>query len=81
MHFSTVIYSARSSLRKLVSDMRQLAGTRTRYRRAYAAPLAGLSFGAAEYRLAEKKHLEHSGIRFVPDDQMPPGVCPDTPNL
>ncbi len=29
--------------------MRQLAGTKTRYRRAHAAPLAGLIFARAEY--------------------------------
>ena len=33
-----------------MSGMRQLAGTKTRYRRAYAAPLAGLSFGRAAYK-------------------------------
>ncbi len=34
--------------RQLASGMRQLAGTRTRYRRAYDAPLAGLISGRVE---------------------------------
>ena len=36
-------------MRALASGMRQLAGTKTRYRRAYATPLAGLISGRAEY--------------------------------
>ena len=40
----------RSSLRDLASGMRKLAGTKTTYRRAYAAPLAGLNADCAEYR-------------------------------
>ena len=43
------LYSARSSVRELASAMRLLAGTRTRYRRAHAAPLAGLISGRAKY--------------------------------
>ncbi len=37
-------------VKQLASGMRQLAGTRTRHRRAHAAPLAGLISGRAEYR-------------------------------
>ena len=37
---------------ELVSGMRQLAGTRTRYRKAHTAPLAGLVFGRAKYNAA-----------------------------
>jgi len=39
----------RSCVRELASGMRQLAGTKTRYRRADAAPLTGLISGSAEY--------------------------------
>ena len=35
-------------MRQLASGMRQLAGTKTRYRRAHAAPLAGLISGRVE---------------------------------
>ncbi len=38
-----------SSVRELASGMRQLAGTKTRYRRAHAAPLAGITSGRAKY--------------------------------
>lgn len=37
-------------MRELASGMRQLAGTKTMYRRAHAAPLAGLISGRAEYK-------------------------------
>ncbi len=33
----------------LASGMRQHAGTRTKYRRAHAAPLTGVIFGRVEY--------------------------------
>jgi|GEM_PF-3843550 len=39
-------YSPRGRVRELASGMRQLAGTKTRYRRAHAAPLASLISGA-----------------------------------
>ena len=48
----TDLYSARSRVIELASGMRQLAGTRTRYRRAHAAPLAGLISGRAKYNSA-----------------------------
>ncbi len=41
--------------------MRQLAGTKTRYRRAHAAPLAGLISDRAEY----KKRIWDVVLRFV----------------
>ena len=43
------LYATRPGLRALASGMRQLAGTRTRYRRAHATPLAQLVSGRAEY--------------------------------
>ena len=46
-------YSMWSGLRALASGMRQLAGTRTRYRRAHATPLAGLTQTRAKYQLLE----------------------------
>ena len=55
------LYSARSSVRELESGMRQLAGTRTRYRRAHAAPLAGLISGRAKYK-ALQMDLERRGL-------------------
>jgi len=39
-----------TKVRELASGMRQLAGTKTRYRRAVAAPLAGLISGRAKYK-------------------------------
>ena len=44
------LYSTRSRVRELASGMRQLAGTKTRYRRAHAAPVAGLISGRVEYK-------------------------------
>ena len=41
-------------MRELASGMRQLAGNRKRYRRAYAAPLAELISGRAEYRTSKE---------------------------
>ncbi len=45
------------------SGMRQLAGTKTRYRRAHAAPLAGPISGRANYRTRDfkKKHTKIAG--------------------
>ena len=37
-------------MRQLAGGMRQLAGTKTRYRRAHAAPLAGLVSDRVEYQ-------------------------------
>jgi len=37
-------------MRELPIGMRQLAGTKTRYRRAHAAPLAGLISSRAKYK-------------------------------
>ena len=44
-----LLSSKRSRVRELESGMRQLAGTKTRYRRAHAAPLAGLISGRAKF--------------------------------
>ncbi|GEM_PF-2335168 len=52
-----LLYSARSRVRELASGTRQLAGTRTRYRRAHAAPLAGLISGRAKYSCKNTKSL------------------------
>ena len=41
--------------------MRQLAGTKTRYRRAHAAPLTGLISDRAEYKSASRTVV----LRFV----------------
>ena len=52
--------------------MRQLAGTKTRYRRAYAAPLAGLISDRAEYKgignfLQDRSDESHLSLHNVDD--------------
>ena len=46
--------------------MRQLAGTRTRYRRAHAAPLAGLFFDRVKYKSWSAPNSDESGYTSLP---------------
>ena len=45
---------------RLASGMRQLAGKRTKYRRAHAAPLAGLISDRAEYNIIPRTESDSS---------------------
>ena len=45
-----IMIDAVMSEKQLASGMRQLAGTKTRYRRADAAPLTGLTSDRGEYK-------------------------------
>jgi|GEM_PF-2410487 len=58
------LYSTQSEVKELASGMRQLAGTKTRYRRAHAAPLAGLIFGSIETcRIAARNSSRHQAMQ------------------
>jgi len=48
-----MLHHTRSKVSELASGMRQLAGTKTRYRRAHAAPLAGHISGRAKYNVID----------------------------
>ena len=50
-------------MRQLASGTRQLAGTKTKYRRAHAAPLAGLISGDVRYQIRVHSWFKHPVCR------------------